>query len=183
MLHSMTIRLVHMHQLETLYLCYGVKFQTAVIWSQRGRKVIFTKNAITCPCCIAWPYDSYMCISLRPSTYVIGSNVNMGSFEVTGIKRSFAPKCCSILSSLTIRLMDIHNSLRPSTCVMGSMVDQGSFGVTGVKKVIFTKILLFNSYIWYMVMELMHIHKLDPLYKIYGFKNHLGSFGVTWVKR
>ena len=47
MLYSMTIRLIHVHQLETLYLCYGVKCQPGVIWGHRGQKVIFTKNAIS----------------------------------------------------------------------------------------------------------------------------------------
>ena len=28
----MTIRLMHVDQLETLYLCYGVKCQSGVIW-------------------------------------------------------------------------------------------------------------------------------------------------------
>ena len=28
----MTIRLIHVHQLETLYLSYGVKCQSGVIW-------------------------------------------------------------------------------------------------------------------------------------------------------
>ena len=32
MLHSMTIRLIHVHQLETVYLCYWVKCQYGVIW-------------------------------------------------------------------------------------------------------------------------------------------------------
>ena len=30
MLHSMAIRLIHVHQLETFYLCYGVKYQSGV---------------------------------------------------------------------------------------------------------------------------------------------------------
>ena len=30
MLHSMAIRLIHVHQLETFYLCYGVKCQSGV---------------------------------------------------------------------------------------------------------------------------------------------------------
>ena len=45
MLHSMTMRLIHVDQLETLYLCYGVKYQPGVIW---GQNVIFTKNALIC---------------------------------------------------------------------------------------------------------------------------------------
>ena len=43
MLHSMTIGLVHVHQLETRYLCYGVKCQPGVIWGHRGQILIFTK--------------------------------------------------------------------------------------------------------------------------------------------
>ena len=46
----MTIRLIHVHQLVTLYLSCGVKYQSGVIW---GQKVISTKNAITHPCYIA----------------------------------------------------------------------------------------------------------------------------------
>ena len=49
MLHSMTIRLIQVIQLETLYLCYGIKFQSWVIWGHWGQKVIFTKNAIIRP--------------------------------------------------------------------------------------------------------------------------------------
>ena len=33
-----------------------------------------------------------MCISLRPSTYFMGSSVNLGSIGVTGVKRSFSLK-------------------------------------------------------------------------------------------
>ena len=32
MLHTMTIRLIPVDQLETLHLCYGVKCQSGVIW-------------------------------------------------------------------------------------------------------------------------------------------------------
>ena len=46
----MTIRLMHVDQLETLYLCYGVKCQSGVFWGHWGQKVIFTKNAIIRPC-------------------------------------------------------------------------------------------------------------------------------------
>ena len=51
----MTIRLIHVHQLLTLYLSYGVKYQSRVIWGHGGQKVIFTKNAVTHPCYIARP--------------------------------------------------------------------------------------------------------------------------------
>ena len=53
MLHSMTIRLTHVDKLETLYLCYGFKCQSGVIWGHWGQKVIFTKNVLTRPCYIA----------------------------------------------------------------------------------------------------------------------------------
>ena len=53
MLHSMPMRLIQLHQLETLFLCYGVKYQCGVIWGHWGQKVIFTKNVITLPCYIA----------------------------------------------------------------------------------------------------------------------------------
>ena len=49
----MTIRLVHVYQLESVYLCYGVKSQSVVIWGHWDQKVIFTKNAVTRPCYIA----------------------------------------------------------------------------------------------------------------------------------
>ena len=50
MLHSMNIRIIQVDQLETLYLCYGVKCQNGVIWGHWGQKVIYTKNAIIQPC-------------------------------------------------------------------------------------------------------------------------------------
>ena len=49
MLHSMTIRLIQVDQLETLYQCYGVRCQSVVIWGHWGQKVIFTINAIIRP--------------------------------------------------------------------------------------------------------------------------------------
>ena len=53
MLRSMTIRLIHVDKLETLYLCYGFKCQSGVIWGHGGQKVIFTKNVLTRPFNIA----------------------------------------------------------------------------------------------------------------------------------
>ena len=54
-LHSLTIRLIHVHQLLTLYLSYGVKYQSRVIWGHWGQKVIFTKHDVTHPCYLACP--------------------------------------------------------------------------------------------------------------------------------
>ena len=50
MLHSMIIRLIPVHQPETLYLCCGVIFQSGVIWGHWAQKVMFTKNNIIRPC-------------------------------------------------------------------------------------------------------------------------------------
>ena len=50
MLHSLTIRLTHVHQLETLYLCCGVIFNLRSFGVTGGQKVIFTENAIIRPC-------------------------------------------------------------------------------------------------------------------------------------
>ena len=43
--NSVTIRLMHVHQLKTFYLKYGIKCQPGVMWDHRGQKVIFSKNA------------------------------------------------------------------------------------------------------------------------------------------
>ena len=37
MLHSITIRLIHVYTLETIYLCYGVKCQPGVTWDTQKR--------------------------------------------------------------------------------------------------------------------------------------------------
>ena len=47
MLQGMAIRLIHVHKLETLYLCYGVKCQPGAIWGHSDQILIFTKNALT----------------------------------------------------------------------------------------------------------------------------------------
>ena len=44
MLQSKTIRFKHVHKLETLYLCYGVKGQLGVIRGHSGQILVFTKN-------------------------------------------------------------------------------------------------------------------------------------------
>ena len=53
MLYSITMKIIHVHQLETLYLRNGVKCPRGVIWGHWGQKVIFTKLAITRPSYIA----------------------------------------------------------------------------------------------------------------------------------
>ena len=62
MLHSMPIRLIHVHQLETLYLLYEVKCQPGVIWGHSCQKVIFSKNATSA--------TEYMVLSLCNTVYL-----------------------------------------------------------------------------------------------------------------
>ena len=80
MLHSMTIRLIHVHQ-------------------------------------------------LGPSTYDIGSNTNLGSFGVTGVKRSFSLKCYTLSMTLHDHIYSNFNisiSFKPSTTFAGSTGNLGS---------------------------------------------------------
>ena len=42
-------------EIETLYKSYYFKNSSEVIWGHMGQKVIFTKNAISHLCYIAWP--------------------------------------------------------------------------------------------------------------------------------
>ena len=91
MLHSMTIRLIHLHHLATLYLCYGVKCQSGVNWGHWGQKVIFTKNTTSADYKV-WSHDSCTCISLTPATKVITLKIHLGSFGATEVKRSFSLK-------------------------------------------------------------------------------------------
>ena len=107
-LHGMAMWLMHIHQLES----YGYKNWPWGHLGSQGSKGHFHQNAITPLCYMAWPLDSYMLINLRPSAYVMGSNFNLGSFGVTGVKRLFSLKCynSSMLHSMSIR----HSCIRIS---------------------------------------------------------------------
>ena len=63
----------------------------------RGQKGHFTKNATPPTDYRIWSCDSCTCISLTPSTKVMGLKIHLGSFEVTGVKRSFSPKMLLLL--------------------------------------------------------------------------------------
>ena len=92
MLNSMTIRLIHADQLETPYLCYGVKCQSGVIWGHGGQMFIFLKKASNPSDYVALNQDLCICSSLTPSTKVMVVKKCPGSFGVTGVKRSFSLK-------------------------------------------------------------------------------------------
>ena len=132
-----------MHKLDPLYKSYHIKNSSGVIWGHRGQKVIFTKNVSTQTDYIAWTHDLRICISLTPSTKVITLKIHLGSFGVTGVKRSFSPKKASSPTERVALTRDlcICISLTPSTKVMGLENYVGSFGVTGVKSSFSLKVL------------------------------------------
>ena len=102
--------LKHNHQLYTLYKSYGSRNSPGVIWSHRGQKVIFTKNAISPTDYMLWSCDSCILISYIPSTKVMGLEIQSGSFGVTGVKGHFHQKCYFSfrLHGMVIGLMHIH---------------------------------------------------------------------------
>ena len=184
MLHSMTIRLIHVHHLATLYLCYGVKCQSGVNWGHWGQKVIFTKNTTSPADYKVWSHDSCTCVSLTPATKVITLKIHPGSFGVTGVKRSFSLKCCnsSMLHSMTIRLIHVHHLATLYPCYgvkCQSGVNWGHWG----QKVIFTKntTSLADYKVW--SHDSCTCISLTPATKNITLKIHPGSFGVTGVKR
>ena len=99
-----------MHKFDPLYYSYHIKNSSGVIWGHRGRKVIFTKKASSHIERVALTRDLCMCISLTPSTKVMGLENYVGSFGVTGVKRSFSLKCfnLSMLHSMTIRHIHMY---------------------------------------------------------------------------
>ena len=81
-----------------------------------------------------WLYNSSMCISLRPSTYVMGSSVNLGSFGSLGSKGHFHEKCLnsSMLHSMTIKTQG-WSAWDPLLMLCGQMSIQGHLGSLGSK--------------------------------------------------
>ena len=108
------------------------------------KKVIFTKNATSPTDYRVWSCDSCTCISLTPSTKVMGLKIHPGSFGVTGVKRSFSLKTLLLLQFTGYgHVTHVHTSAwPPSTKVMGLKIHPGSFGVTGVKRLFSLKTLL-----------------------------------------
>ena len=85
MLHSMTIRLIQVDQLETLYLCYGVICQSGVIWGHSGQTFDFHLK-----CNNSSIFHSVFMLliqmhKLETLNLFWGSKVNLGSFGVIGV--------------------------------------------------------------------------------------------------
>ena len=92
-----------------LYRSNRSKNSFGVIWGHRGSKSHFHLKGYNSSMLHSMTIR-HMCIRLRPSTYVMGSNDNLGSFGVSGVKRSISPNCSnlSLLNSLTIILKHMH---------------------------------------------------------------------------
>ena len=80
---------MHMYKLDPLYKSYGSgsRKSSVVPWGHRGQKVIYTKKASTPTDYIELTQDLCICISLIPSTKVMGPANYPGSLGVTGVKR------------------------------------------------------------------------------------------------
>ena len=90
---------------------------------------------------------------LDPSTKVMGLEIQLGSFGVTGVKRSVLPKMKFLLQIIWYSHgTHAYSSARyplQSTKVMGLEIQPGSFGVTGVKRPFSPKMLFLLQITWY----------------------------------
>ena len=122
-----------------------------------------------------------MCNSSRPSTYIMWSNVNLGSFGVTGVKRSFSLKCynSSNFHSMTIRLIHVHQLESVYLCY-GMKCQSGVIWGHWGQKVIFTQNAINSANLHSMTIRLIHVHQLVTLYLSYGVKY---QSGVTWGQK
>ena len=162
MLHSMAIRLIHVHQLETFYLCYGVKCQSGVNWGHWGQsdRLLVSKNLVS----------TFFFLKLAKCL--------VSSFFLSFSQ--FASSSTCLIGSLPNLVRSMYGWM--ASKVMGLKFEPGSFGVTGVKKVILLKTLLLLQFISHGHVAHAYDH-LDPRYKSYGSKKsksskgHLGSQG------
>ena len=137
------------------------------------KKVIFTKNATSPTDYRVWSCDSCTCISLTPSTKVMGQKFTRGHLGSQGSKR---------LTATSLQITGYGHVTHVHT-VMGLKIHPGSFGVTGVKKVIFTKNATSPTVYRVWSCDSCTYISLTPSTKVMGLKIHPGSFGVTGVKR
>ena len=146
------------------------------------KKVIFTKNATSPTDYRVWSCDSCTCISLTPSTKVMGLKIHPGSFGVTGVKKDIFTKNATSPTNYRVWSCDscTYISLTPSTKVMGLKIHPGSFGVTGVKRSFSLKTLLLLQFTGYGHVTHVHASAWPPSTKVMGLKftrGHLGSQG------
>ena len=133
------------------------------------KKVIFTKNATSPTDYRVWSCDSCTCISLTPSTKVMGLKIHPGSFGVTGVKKVIFTKNATSPTNYRVWSCDscTYISLTPSTKVMGLKIHPGSFGVTGVKRSFSLKTLLLLQFTGYGHVTHVHASAWRPLQKLW----------------
>ena len=170
MLHSMTIRLIYLHQLEILYLCCWVKCQSGVIWGHWGQKVIFIKRHQVLQNTQHW----YVLMHMHKVDPLYKSYGPKDSSRIIwghrGQKVIFTKKASS-LSEYVALTRDLRTciSLTPSTKVMVLKLIWGHLGSQG-QKVIFTK-KYYNSFVLHsMTLRLICLHQLETLYLCCGIK-------------
>ena len=184
-LQGMVMWLMYIHQLDPLYESYGSKNSPGVIWGHRGQKVIFTKNATSLTVYRVWSCDSCTCISLTPSTKVMGLKIHPGSFGVTGVKKVIFTKKRYFsykLQGMVMWLMYIHQ-LDPLYKSYGSKNSPGVIWGHRGQKVIITKNATSPTVYRVWSCDSCTCISLTPSTKVMGLKIHPGSFGVTGVKR
>ena len=115
MLHSMTIRLIHVHQLETLYLLNEVKCQPGVIWGHRGQKVIFSKMLLLLQNTWCYLYVTqciYVAYKYALTWDSLLHSVGQGQLEITSsgrVRHLWWQMCLvTVISSLRIKQPDSH---------------------------------------------------------------------------
>ena len=133
------------------------------------KKVIFTKKATSPTDYRVWSCDSCTCISLTPSTKVMGLKIHPGSFGVTGVKKVIFTKNATSPTNYRVWSCDscAYISLTPSTKVMGLKIHPGSFGVTGVKRSFSLKMLLLLQFTGYGHVTHVHASAWPPLQKLW----------------
>ena len=136
-----------MHKLDPIYRSYHIKNSSGVIWGHRGQKVIFTKKASNPTERVALTRGLCICISLTPSTKVMGLENYLGSFGVTMVKISFSLKCfnLSMLHSMIIRHIHMHQCEILCLCY-GVKCQTGVIRGHRGQKDIFTKNVLNRPY-------------------------------------
>ena len=125
--------LLHIVQLDTLYKSYGSKNSSGVIPGHRGQKGHFHQkcfNSYRLHGIVMWFVHMHQLDTLYQSN---GSENSLGSFGVTGVKRSFSRKNAITRPLYIARPYDsnMYISLRPSTFVMGLKVNLGWQGSKG----------------------------------------------------
>ena len=81
-------------ELVNQYIGYGSKVHPGSFWvtaHSYGHKFIFAERTITCPCYMAEPWDSRICIRLD-SSILWGQNPTWGHLASHGSKRSLSSK-------------------------------------------------------------------------------------------